>query len=187
MLAQGRITQMGEEEERALFLLTSRFLEEHGYMHYEISNFARDETHIALHNRKYWRHVPYLGIGPGAHSFHEGRRWWNIESVEDYCRMLLNGHQPIEESETLSKEQHHLEMLYLGLRTVDGFDLELLDRQNQSKKVVGELTESGLVKVHEGRVIPTRTGFLVAESLPLLFELRSRRSHLECWNTGMME
>jgi oxygen-independent coproporphyrinogen-3 oxidase len=169
MMAQGRITQMGEEEERAFFLLTSRFLEKHGYIHYEISNFARDEKHVSLHNRKYWRHVPYLGIGPGAHSLHEGRRWWNIKSVEEYCQMLINGHPPVEEKETLSKEQHRLEMIYLGLRTVDGFDLGLVDKQQQSMKVIGELTKSGLVKVHAGRVIPTRKGFLVAESLPLLF------------------
>jgi oxygen-independent coproporphyrinogen-3 oxidase len=169
MLAQGRITQMGEEEGRTFFLLTSRFLEEHGYIHYEISNFAMDEKHVSLHNRKYWRHVPYLGIGPGAHSFHEGRRWWNIESVEEYCRMLSNGHPPVEESETLSKEQHRLEMLCLGLRTMDGVDLGLVDKQSGSKKIIRELAESGLVKVHAGRVIPTRTGFLVADSLPLLF------------------
>ncbi|MBW2617138.1 MAG: radical SAM family heme chaperone HemW, partial [Deltaproteobacteria bacterium] len=104
-LAQGRITQMGEEEERAFFLLTSRFLEQEGYLHYEISNFARDKKHVSRHNLKYWRHVPYLGIGPGAHSFLEGRRWWNIRSVFDYCRMLTNGCPPVEETETLSEEQ----------------------------------------------------------------------------------
>ena len=169
MLAQGRITEMGEEEERAFFLLTSRFLEEHGYIHYEISNFAGDEKYISLHNSKYWRHVPYLGIGPGAHSFHKGLRWWNIRSVDEYCRMLSNGHPPVEESETLTKEQHRLEMLFLGLRTVDGFDMGLVDNQQQSKKIIGELIESGLVNVQAGRVIPTRTGFLVADSLPLLF------------------
>ncbi|MBW1798778.1 MAG: radical SAM family heme chaperone HemW, partial [Deltaproteobacteria bacterium] len=166
-LAQGRITQMGEEEERAFFLLTSRFLEQEGYLHYEISNFARDKKHVSRHNLKYWRHVPYLGIGPGAHSFLEGRRWWNIESVSDYCRMLSNGCPPVEETETLSEEQRRLEMLYLGLRTVDGVDLGLVDKQHQSKKIIGELMESGLVKVHADRVIPTRTGFLVADSLPL--------------------
>ena len=169
MLTQGRITQMGEEEERAFFLLTSRFLEEHGYIHYEISNFAKDKKHVSIHNSKYWRHVPYLGIGPGAHSFLEGRRWCNIKSVEEYCRILSNGNLPVEESETLSKEQHRLEMLCLGLRTVDGVDLGLVDKQHQSKKIIGELVESGLVKVQAGRVIPTRTGFLVADSLPLLF------------------
>jgi oxygen-independent coproporphyrinogen-3 oxidase len=169
MLAQGRITPMEEEEERAFFLRTSRFLEERGYIHYEISNFARDEKHISRHNSKYWQHIPYLGIGPGAHSFHECRRWWNIESLEEYCKILSNGHKPVEESETLSQEQQRLESLYLGLRTMDGFDLSLLDKEDHSTKVIGELAESGLVKLHEGRVIPTRRGFLVAEGLPLLF------------------
>ncbi len=170
LLAQGRITQMGEEKERAFFLLTSRFLEEHGYIHYEISNFARDEKHVSLHNSKYWRHINYLGIGPGAHSFHKGRRWWNIESVEKYCRMLSNGHPPVEESEILSQEQGRLERLYLGLRTMDGFDLGLVDKPYESKRVLDDLKESGLVRIHDDRVIPTKEGFLVAESLPLLFQ-----------------
>jgi len=169
MLAQGRITRMGEEEERAFFLLASRFLEEHGYIHYEVSNFAGGEEYVSRHNRKYWRHVPYLGIGPGAHSFHEGRRWWNIESVEEYCRILSNGYPPVEESETLSKEQEDLEMLYLGFRTMDGVDPGLVDKRHQSKKIIGELTASGLVKVDAGRIIPTPEGFLVADGLPLLF------------------
>ena len=169
MLEQARITKIEEEEERAFFLRTSRFLEKHGYIHYEISNFAENEKYVSRHNRKYWQHVPYLGIGPGAHSFHEGRRWWNIESVEKYCLMLSKGYKPIEESETLTQGQKLLERLYLGLRTTEGFDLSLVDRCDQSEKVISKLAESGLVRIHETRVIPTRQGFLVAESLPLLF------------------
>ena len=169
MLTEGRIAQMGEEEERAFFLLTSRFLEEKGYIHYEISNFARDKKLVSLHNRKYWRHVPYLGIGPAAHSFLEGRRWWNVRSVEDYCRILSNGYPPVEESETLSKEQHRLEMLYLGFRSGDGVDLDLVRNRPRSEKILRKIQESGLVEVHGGRVIPTREGFIVADSLPLLF------------------
>jgi len=166
---KGLFQPISEEDERDFFLKTSQFLEDNGYIHYEISNFAGDKKHVSLHNSKYWRHVPYLGIGPAAHSFLDGRRWWNIRSVDDYCRALSNGHPPVEESETLSKEQHRLEMLYLGLRTVDGVDLGLVDNRQQSNKIIDELMESGLVNVQAGRLIPTRRGFLVADSLPLLF------------------
>jgi len=104
MLAEGRITPVGEEVERDFFLLTSEFLEENGYIHYEISNFAVDEKHPCRHNRKYWGHIPYLGLGPAAHSFLENCRWWNIRSVKDYCRMLSDGRLPVDGREVLTSE-----------------------------------------------------------------------------------
>jgi putative oxygen-independent coproporphyrinogen III oxidase len=82
MKADGRIAMPDEETERRFFLLTSHFLRDHGFIHYEISNFACDEESISRHNRKYWRHIPYLGLGPAAHSFDGKMRWWNARSVK---------------------------------------------------------------------------------------------------------
>ncbi|MBW1795870.1 MAG: coproporphyrinogen III oxidase family protein [Deltaproteobacteria bacterium] len=169
MLAQGRMKLLGEEEEREFFLLTSRLLEKEGYIHYEISNFAMGKEYISRHNSKYWRHVPYLGLGPAAHSFREDVRWWNLGSIESYCKALVYGKLPVAGSETLSEEQHRLESLYLGFRTSAGVDLELVRNQPRFDMILSELQESGLVQVHMGRAIPTREGFLVADSLPLLF------------------
>lgn len=169
MLAEGEIKALGEEKERAFFLLTSRFLEDHGYIHYEISNFAREEEYYARHNRKYWHHIPYLGLGPAAHSFRDGVRWWNLKSIESYCQALGDNKIPVAGIETLSLEQHRLESLSLGFRTKDGIDLKLIRSQPRWEEIMRELQESGLVYVHQGRAIPTREGFLVADSLPLLF------------------
>ena len=169
MLAEGRMKLLGEEEEREFFLLTSRLLEKEGYIHYEITNFAMAKEYISRHNSKYWRHVPYLGLGPAAHSFRQGVRWWNLGSIESYCKALVHGKLPVAGSETLSEEQYRLESLYLGFRTSAGVDLELVRNQPRFDMILGELQESGLVQVHMGRVIPTREGFLVADSLPLLF------------------
>lgn len=169
MLKEGLIAPLGEKKERTLFLLTATLLEEHEYIHYEISNFAREEHYFSRHNRKYWHRVPYLGLGPAAHSFREGVRWWNTRSVEQYCHMLAEGKLPVEGTEILSFEQHRLEMLYLGFRTREGIDLDFLRNHPESDKVLRELQGSGLVEVHNGRVISTRKGFLVADGLPLLF------------------
>jgi oxygen-independent coproporphyrinogen-3 oxidase len=166
---RGQIKPLPEETERDLFLLTSRFLTEQGYSHYEISNFARGETYYSRHNRKYWRHVPYLGLGPAAHSFTEGKRWWNHRSLEQYCRALREGGAPVAGSETLSAAQRHLESLYLGLRTKEGVALDLIRRQPRGDQMLGELQKAGLVKVRHGRAAPTREGFLVADRLPLWF------------------
>jgi oxygen-independent coproporphyrinogen-3 oxidase len=167
--AQGFLRPPPEETERELFLLTSEFLEERGYLHYEISNFAKGAAHRSRHNRKYWQHLPYLGLGPGAHSFKEGVRWWNHRSLDDYSRALAHGLAPRAGSETLTPAQLRLEALYLGFRTREGVPLDLLYPQPGWEKILAELQQEGLVMVHNHRAVPTRQGFAVADRLPLLF------------------
>lgn len=170
MLAEGRIEPLGEEKERDFFLLTSRFLEEHGYLHYEISNFARSEEFFSRHNQKYWQHVPYLGLGPSAHSFQDGVRWWNYRSIRRFCRALADGKLPVDGTETLSTEQLRLESLYLGFRTRDGVSIKTLHNSSpRSDEILSRLQKSGLVRVLKNRALPTREGFAVADRLPLLF------------------
>lgn len=167
--AEGRISPLGEEKERALFLLTAEFLEEKGYLHYEISNFAREEAFFSCHNRKYWHRASYLGLGPAAHSLWEGIRRWNVNCVSMYCEMLGKDRLPVEGSERLSPDQQQLEALYLGLRTREGIDLSLVRCLPGADKILAQLQAANLVEVYGDRVIPTREGFVVADSLPLLF------------------
>jgi oxygen-independent coproporphyrinogen-3 oxidase len=166
---EGQFILPTEEEERSLFLLTAKVLEDEGYLHYEISNFARGEGHIARHNSKYWHHNPYLGLGPAAHSFWGGVRWWNVSCVKTFCEMLGNDEMPVAGSETLTQDQQQLESLYLGLRTREGFDLSLLCSKSGANETLARLQEEKLVEICKGRVIPTREGYVVADSLPLLF------------------
>jgi len=169
MLAEGRIRPVGEEKERSFFLRTAKFLDERDYIHYEISNFARDEANIARHNSKYWHGVSYLGLGPAAHSLWDGVRWWNVRCVTTYCERLAVGRLPIADSERLSEEQKRLESLCLGLRTREGIDLSLVRRQPGVDKILTRLQAENLAEVSRDRLIPTRNGFAVADSLPLLF------------------
>ena len=169
MREKGDIHPLDEEAQRALFILTSSFLEQEGYLQYEISSFAKGREFTCRHNIKYWQHIPYLGLGPSAHSFHGNRRWWNLKSVKSYCDDLAGGRMPVAGEEILSKEQRALESLMLGLRTMEGVELDRLGDRSQSEKALEALKGSGLVRIEEGRVMPTREGFLVADSLPLLF------------------
>ena len=140
--AQGQFPRLAEEMEREFFLFTSTFLEDRGYVHYEISNFARGEEHRSRHNCKYWNHSPYLGLGPAAHSHQEGRRWWNHRSLQDYCRALQAGEAPVAGEEVLTPEQRRLEALYLGMRTREGVALELVPagpRQPRCLRVSGRV------------------------------------------------
>ena len=168
MKAAGQVRPIGKKLESAFFIWTSRYLEKHGYLHYEVSNFAKSREFMCRHNRKYWSHTPYLGLGPSAHSFQAGRRWWNVKSVEKYCQLLAQGKAPVESSEVLSEEQFDLESLYLGLRTSDGADLHAPGGGLRAGDALAELQRAGLVKVRNGRIQPTRKGFLVADGLPLM-------------------
>ena len=80
-LARGKMTEMPEESQADLFLLTHTFLRDAGWPGYEVSSFSRSPEHRSRHNRKYWDHTPYLGLGPSAHSFSGRRRWWNERKI----------------------------------------------------------------------------------------------------------
>ena len=167
--ARGEIKLPDEETGSAFFILTSAFLEEKGYLHYEISNFARGEENLCRHNLKYWHRDPYLGLGPSAHSYQAGSRWWNLRDLEVYCRALAEGKPPVAGLETLTPEQVYLETILLGFRTREGVDREIFRNRPGTEEVLRHLGQAGLVHNVSGRVVPTVKGFLVADSLPLLF------------------
>jgi oxygen-independent coproporphyrinogen-3 oxidase len=165
----GRLEAPGEEDGLAFFLFTSEFLEAHGYLHYEVSNFARGEAHIARHNCKYWQHLPYLGLGPASHSFQAGRRWWNHRNLRAYLKDLAGGRAPLAGEETLTAEQLCLETLLLGFRTRFGVDLNVLQTFPNWQETLKSLKEAGWVEVAGGRAVTTREGLAVADRLPELF------------------
>jgi oxygen-independent coproporphyrinogen-3 oxidase len=168
-VSQGRIWLWDEDHTRRFFLETSRTLTRAGYVHYEISNFAKDIDHVSRHNSKYWQHTPYLGLGPAAHSLRHKKRWWNKSDLAAYCGMLENDQAPVAESETLTPDQWNLESLYLGFRTRRGVELEMLQPYQNHRKMIHQLRDSALVRQQDDRIIPTLEGFAVADRLPLLF------------------
>lgn len=116
------------------------FLSANGYEQYEVSNFAKrgsdGKLMKSLHNSSYWTKEPYLGLGPAAHSFSGNVRSWNSSSVAKYCRHYLSAKGDTApdapllcgESEVLSLTDMFNESIMLGLRTVAGVDLSLLDK-----------------------------------------------------------
>jgi oxygen-independent coproporphyrinogen-3 oxidase len=165
--------RLPEETQRGLFMMTSEVLESHGYTHYEVSNFARDMDRASRHNRKYWDHTPYLGLGPSAHSFRDRRRWWNHTSLGDYLRDLNEGKRPVCDCETLDSGQMRMEAVFLGLRTKQGIDLERFrlryggDLLAEKGAVLAEWQSTGLVEIRDGFIRPTLSGMAVADSLVL--------------------
>lgn len=106
---QGRFKPVASSLSAELFETTMEYLAAHGYVQYEISNFAKNASKISRHNFKYWSFSPYLGFGPSAHSFIEPRRYWNCRSIKKYRENIKEGGLSIEEKEILSKEQRMME------------------------------------------------------------------------------
>ena len=132
MVSDGRYREAGEEQCRLQYELLCTRLAAAGFKHYEISNFARPGFE-ALHNSAYWVRLPYVGLGPGAHSFDGVRtRSWNSEGLTDWSRS----------DEVLSDEDERTETLMLGLRTADGLPEEWL-RDNCDPAVLDSLLDEG--------------------------------------------
>ena len=175
--ARGRLTEMPESGQADFFAYTHTRLADAGWSAYEVSNFARAPRHRSRHNLKYWRHAPYLGLGPSAHSFDGARRWWNHRALDDYSERIVRGERAIEASESLDGEALALEALMLGLRTAEGIDLAGyrlrygVDLPGLNRRLIATLTDEDLVRCDAGTLRPTRHGLAVADGLAARFRL----------------
>jgi oxygen-independent coproporphyrinogen-3 oxidase len=173
--ARGQLAELPEEGQAELFLLTHRHLADNGLPAYEVSNFARSAGHRSRHNRKYWHHVPYLGLGPSAHSFSGSRRWWNERKLGAYLARVEAGGRPVAGGEELLPRDLALEALLLGLRTIEGIDVADFERRFgvnlivSNGKLVGELVEQGLLAPPAERLAATLAGLAVADGLAARF------------------
>lgn len=112
------------------FKMLQKWASDHGYNHYEISNLGQIGKK-ALHNSNYWNGIPYLGIGPSAHSFDGISRKWNMSNNKKYIE-LINNNKVAFEVEVLSEIDRINEMLMIRLRTKEGLSL------NEFKNTFGE-------------------------------------------------
>ena len=177
-LARGRMSELPEDVQARLFLFTHEFLRDHGYPGYEVSNFARSPEHRSRHNQKYWRHIPYVGLGPSAHSFSGTRRWWNERNLKPYEARIDEGEKPIAGTEELTRQDLALEALMLGLRTTDGIDLDAfrerfgVDLQKRNEPLIERLVREGLLRIQGDALAPTLAGLAVTDSLARAFEIQ---------------
>lgn len=170
-LAQGRMSELDGDRQAELFLLTHSALTEAGYEGYEVSNFAAGTGHRSRHNLKYWSHVPYLGLGPSAHSFVGGRRWWNRRKLRLWQRDVDSNMRPVAGHERLTSEQLALETVMFGLRSIFGIDLVRFERRfgfdllAANRRVVEDFERRGLLTVEGSILRPTVTGLAVCDAV----------------------
>ena len=147
-IATGKMKAPKEAEQNDAFYYMSEFLKENGFLHYEISNFAK-EGFQSRHNTAYWQYHEYLGIGPSAHSYDgDKKRSWNIANNTLYLKNIFKNKIP-QEVEVLTEKEQFNEMLMIGLRTTWG--VSLLKLKNRfSEELIEKFEIELFAKLEEG-------------------------------------
>lgn len=175
MLDKGQVEETDEELSLRMYADLTDRLQEAGYEHYEISNFARRASTTpsadrrsfrSLHNSNYWNHTPYLGIGASAHSFNGQRRQWNVSDIDTYMAGIERG-KPVFEYEVIDEDTFYNEQIMTSLRTCEGLRLDSLEPSmrsfclEQAKRYI----DDGLL-IHEGdRLVLSRRGVFVSNMI----------------------
>lgn len=131
LLANHHIQEIDEERSRDMYRMLMDKMDEAGFEHYEISNFAKPGRY-SRHNSSYWNSTHYLGLGAGAHSFNGTSRQNNICNLKEYINGIQLG-LPKVEIETLTKDQQYNEMVMTRLRTKKGLKIEAVNEMFGSK------------------------------------------------------
>lgn len=151
------------------FEMLMQWLEDAGYEHYEISNFAKPGNH-SRHNSSYWQGRPYLGLGPSAHSFNGLSRQWNVANNSLYMQHIRKGSVPFE-IEMLSPKMALNEYIMISLRTSAGCDLERVterfgpDKSAQILAAAKEFSEKGWMQCEGAMLRLTRQGKFFADGI----------------------
>jgi len=177
MKKEKKLTEPDEETSNAMFSLLGSFCRERGFIHYEISNFAR-EGYISRHNSAYWKQVPYLGLGPSAHSFNRTSRQWNISDVKKYIRSVSTGKIPFEK-EDLDRLTTFNEYVMTSLRTMWGIDLGYVEAYYDKElhdyliNLSGKYIRYGLMHREKNTLVLTDQGRMISDNIiaELLMEL----------------
>ena len=153
LLSTNNLLLTDENTELAMYEHAIETLNSNGYKHYEISNFAKPGFECK-HNINYWRNGNYLGVGAGAHSHVNGRRWANSGSIEEYLASRSR--------EFHSQVPSKSEAVFLGLRLMHGLEI---DKFLGFEKELAELTASGFLMRENSHVKLTRKGLYLANEV----------------------
>lgn len=173
-LHKGLFHSVEEELSIRQFDLLRQITQENGYLHYEISNFAK-EGFISKHNSSYWQEIPYLGVGPSAHSFNIETRQWNPASIEEWANGIKES-KPSFQLEEIDETSRFNEFLLTRLRTIWGVDLNFVANNFNEKHIkflqaeMNKHIKQGNLVLNDGILkIPSQKYFISDKILEDLF------------------
>jgi oxygen-independent coproporphyrinogen-3 oxidase len=160
-IARGATPPPDADLQADMFCLACDRLADAGYAHYEVSNWARPGFECQ-HNLGYWERRPYAGLGAGAHSYRDDRRWWNVRRPEEYLSLVESGRLPVGGEERLEPSDAYLEEVFLRLRILEGIPVSWVEPDRAEPFLA-----SGLLEDHDGALVPTERGMLLLNELVL--------------------
>jgi oxygen-independent coproporphyrinogen III oxidase len=167
MYESGKIIKQDEEIDAEMFEHTMEYLSQNGFIHYEISNYAKQGM-LCKHNLNYWNGGSYSGFGSAAHSYDGEKRFWNVRSVDKYIDMINSKGNATEGSEYLTEESKIEEKIYLGIRCGKLNISDIIPKP--SSKLLSELQmmeKAEYIKIAGENIELTNKGFLMADEISL--------------------
>lgn len=169
LVAAGKVKEIDEEKSLAMYKLLCKKMEENGYEHYEISNFAKHGCH-SRHNSSYWRDIPYMGIGAAAHSYDGHSRQWNISDLNKYIDEIGKGKVSFER-EIIDETTHFNDIITTATRTAEGISLEKIKREFGDKYLNNLMNEAkkhianGMLEIADNNLRLTKEGVFISDSI----------------------
>ncbi len=173
-MAREQWTQTPDDDAADMYELAMARLEAAGFVQYEISNVARPGRE-SRHNLKYWRDTGWLAFGCGAHGSRHGRRWKHVADTHAYVARIRAGADPVAEARQLDAEGRLAEAMFMGLRLVEGIDLDDYgarfgqDVWFRYGNALEPAVDAGLLDRRDGRIRLTPRGRLLANEVMQVF------------------
>ena len=161
-IKRGDLTMPDDDLMADMYLLVDQMCEARGLSWYELSNWAKP-GHECRHNVAYWENKNWWGLGPGAHSHLDGKRFWNVKHPNVYKEKLFDAKSPIHDSEVLTAQEIAREAIMLGIRMREGLQISLLEPHQL--ELLGTYRENGYIELRDDRVLLTPVGRLIADRI----------------------
>lgn len=169
MVLDGKVKMQDVNHDADLYEFTIEFLTSKGFEQYEVSNFAKPGFQC-IHNKAYWHYKDYLSFGTSAHSFINGKRWWNLSSTRFYIDAINKRGSAVAGEEVLTKEQMLDEYVMLTLRS-SGLDLDMLEHKfgnswyERNSNLILDYVSQKLIFRKGNKLTLTAKGFAVCDEL----------------------
>jgi len=172
MVLDGKVKIADEDYDAELYQTTIDFLTANGFYQYEVSNFAKLE-YECVHNNAYWHYTDYLGFGTSAHSFIDGKRWWNLSSLKMYIDKIEQSGNAVAGSETISSAKAMDEYIMLELRS-SGLNIKMFENRfgNEAKDWLKKkytyfelLKNKNFVMMNDGIIKLTSRGYAICDEI----------------------
>ena len=161
-IKRGDLNMPNDDLMADMYLLVDQMCNDAGLNWYELSNWAKPGKEC-LHNIAYWKSANWWGLGPGAHSHVDAKRFWNVKHPTAYKQKLFAGESPIADSEDLTTEQLRDESIMLAIRMRSGLALSLLT--DKAKENLAAYKSSGHLEIVDEAIQLTAQGRLIADRL----------------------